>query len=120
MSSYEAPERSPFYPASPPSISHPPLPSQIPAVTPQQNTSPTISDIQKENADLQNVKRLINKARKIGDYDTAFSLEDMYVELLRIPEKHHAPLPPRSEIEASYQRVLREGLELLEKRRKLQ
>ena len=73
-----------------------------------------------ENADLQNVKRLINKARKIGDYDTAFSLEDMYVELLRIPEKHHAPLPPRSEIEASYQRVLREGLELLEKRRKLQ
>ena len=73
-----------------------------------------------ENADLQNVKRLINKARKIGDYDTAFSLEDIYVELLRIPEKHHAPLPPRSEIEASYQRVLREGLELLEKRRKLQ
>ena len=73
-----------------------------------------------ENADLQNVKRLINKARKIGDYDTAFSLEDMYVELLRIPEKHHAPLPPRSEIEDSYQRVLREGLELLEKRRKLQ
>lgn len=73
-----------------------------------------------EDADLASIKRLINKARKIGDLDTAFSLEDMYVELLRIPEKHHAPLPPRSEIEASYQRVLREGLELLEKRRKLQ
>lgn len=69
-----------------------------------------------ENADLQSVKRLINKARKIGDYDTAFSLEDMYVELLRIPEKHHTPLPPRSVIEASYQRILQEGLELLKKR----
>lgn len=71
-----------------------------------------------ENADLQNVKRLINKARKIGDYDTAFSLEDMYVELLSIPAKHYAPLPPRSEIEAEYQRILQEGLEELEKRNK--
>ena len=26
-----------------------------------------------ENADLQNVKRLINKARKIGDYDTEYA-----------------------------------------------
>lgn len=61
---------------------------------------------------------LINRARKIGDYDTAFSLEDMYVELLRIPAKHYATLPPRSEIEAEYQRILREGLEELEKRNK--
>lgn len=68
-----------------------------------------------EDADLASIKRLINKARKIGDYDTAFSLEDMYVELLRIPAKHYATLPPRSEIEAEYQRILREGLEELEK-----
>ena len=44
-----------------------------------------------ENADLQNVKRLINKARKIGDYDTAFSLEDMYVELLTSLDKGTQP-----------------------------
>ena len=71
-----------------------------------------------EDADLASIKRLINKARKIGDLDTAFSLEDMYVELLSIPAKHYAPLPPRSEIEAEYQRILREGLAELGKRNK--
>lgn len=71
-----------------------------------------------EDADSESIKRLIHKARKIGDFSTAYSLEDMYVELLRIPDKHYAPLPPRSEIEAEYQRILREGLVELEKRNK--
>lgn len=74
MSSYEVPKIPSFYPAHQPSTPQPPLPSQIPAVTPQQNTSPTIADIQKENADLHNklVAQEINRQRKARqDYHSA-------------------------------------------------
>lgn len=67
-------QASPSYPAYQTSTLHPPLPSQIPAVTPQQNTSPTIADIQKENADLHNklVAQEINRQRKARqDYHSA-------------------------------------------------
>lgn len=103
MSSYEAPEISPSYPVYPPSISQPPLPSQIPAVTPQQNMSPTIADIQKENADLRNklVVQEINGHRKSRqDYHS----EEAYSEVsstsygLRVLDKNrrgHTVFPLR-------------------------
>lgn len=40
-----------------------------------------------EDADLASIKRLINKARKIGDLDTAFSLEDMPLCWLSEPRR---------------------------------
>ena len=73
-----------------------------------------------EDADLASIKRLINKARKIGDLDTAFSLEDMYVELLRIPEKHHAPLLPTLRSKPHIRERCVRAWNLLEKRSKLQ
>ena len=74
MSSYEVPKIPSFYPAHQPSTPQPPLSSHIPVVTPQQNTSPTISDIQKENADLRNrlIAQEINHQRKTRqDYHSA-------------------------------------------------
>ena len=62
-----------------------------------------------ENATLPQVKKLINKARKIGDYYVVGLLEDIYDELLREPPKQYPPLPPREVIYAQYLQLIEAG-----------
>lgn len=66
-----------------------------------------------EDASLPEIKRLINKAYKIGDYYVATLLEDIYDELLYIPPKEYPPLPPRSELDARFNEIIAKGLESL-------
>ena len=62
---------------------------------------------------MSEIKRLINKAYKIGDYYVAALLEEMYDELLCTPPKDYPPLPPRSELDARFNEMIAKGLILL-------
>ncbi|MBQ3032698.1 MAG: hypothetical protein IJD29_09445 [Anaerotignum sp.] len=66
-----------------------------------------------DDASLSEIKRLINKAYKIGDYYVAALLEEMYDELLCTPPKDYPPLPPRSELDARFNEMIAKGLILL-------
>lgn len=69
-----------------------------------------------EDATLPQVRKLINKAYKIGDYYVAGLLEDMYDELLRKPRTEYPPLPPREELYAQYLQLMESGLKKLTSR----
>ena len=60
----------------------------------------------KDNISLLDLKRLINKAKKIGDITVEYSLVEMYDELLNTPPETHPPLPSREELSKRYNAVL--------------
>jgi len=62
-----------------------------------------------DNLTLKDVKRLINKARKIGDTLTEISLVEMYDELLYVPPAKRPPLSPREELLAEMRRLIAEA-----------
>ena len=55
---------------------------------------------------LPDLKRLINKAKKVGDLLMVCALEEMYDELLYTPPQNHLPLPPRCELKARYDALI--------------
>ena len=72
-----------------------------------------------EEATLPQVRKLINKAYKIGDYYIAGVLEDMYDELLQAPPKKYPPLPPREELYARYLQLMEDGWKRLAAKHKM-
>ena len=73
-----------------------------------------------EDANLVDIQKLINKAKKIGDVYTAYLLEDVYDELLNSPPKNHPPIPSREELEQRYAKILENGYKRLKQKRKLE
>ena len=64
--------------------------------------------------DRKDLKRLINKAEKYGDVETALALKDMYDYILYVPPTNERfKIPPRAQIEADIAVIMEAALESL-------